>query len=701
MDGLFTLSTSTGDDSSSHRADTIDSSSIADSVFTLKLEDEMPAGDGGTTSQIGTTEGGNIQVGDSSQFIVPAAQSRSPARPVQSDFDGPLPIIIPDDSGFKRPACRHVRRRKRSINPNSQSGTSYYACDDCETDFDNEQIQPLVILSGISLQSQQNETSSPMLSTTSQPQPQSQPDVSTYQPYQYPVSQDMILDIQPTIEEQLIVGTLEGEQGQLVRAEEAQMFQYVATINLPQQEGPVTSQDSEEPRTEVHEIRVPEASGSKRTFSVDEIAKMVIGSNLTVLNRNQTDEGGKMITSPDITEKPLSEKPLTEKPPVEKPLSEKPPIEKPPTEKPLLEKPPIEKSPPAMPHSAPSGKPPSEKPLAEKPPSEKPPQSKSPPVKPSAVKSLPAKPHSEKLPGEKPPSEKLPGEKPPSEKPPPAKPPSEKSLPEEVREGEALLENSPSKETSLNESNPQAPSSHVPIEVDVEVRNERPIEETTTTKSSQLPPVKHIYPKRNPHINHSQSFLGGPSSNEDVVTKDTENTAAAARKAKKAPRGKQPSTAVKGKGQEKDSDAAGGDEKETQRKRETRRDAAKMAGKVQDVSNQTKGDEASRKAEDAEENISNSRKRVGEEIGKVFDTASHLAIMKTVKEQVDAKKKAAENEKKITGKATASGKGTRTVNPGKTTGLRQQGGKGNSKEGWNNKGKRFRPPRGCWKGINW
>ena len=293
----------------------------------------MPAGDGGVTSQIGATDGHNSQVSDLSQFLVPAAQSTPPARPVLSDFDEPLPIIIPDDSGFKRPACRHVRRKKRRINPNSQLGTSYYACDDCETDFDNEQqIQPLVILSSTSLQSQQHQTTSPMLSTISQPQPQSRADVSTYKPYQYPVSQDMILDIQPTTEEQLIVGALEGQQGHLVGAEEAQMFQYVVTINLPQQEGPVVSQDSEEPRMEVQEPMAPGASGSKRTFSVDEIAKMVIGGNLAGLSRNQTNEE-KIVTSLDTIETSPAKKPFSEKPP-----SEKPPPEKPPSEKPLSEK---------------------------------------------------------------------------------------------------------------------------------------------------------------------------------------------------------------------------------------------------------------------------------------------------------------------------------------------------------------------------
>ena len=221
---------------------------------------------------------------------------------------------------------------------------------------------------------------------------------------------------------------------------------------------------------------------------------------------------------------------------------------------------------------------------------------------------------------------KPPPEKPLSEKPPPEMSNPAKSPPENVQEGVASLENPPSNEISVNEPNLQPPSSQEPIKVDAEARKERSAQETTTSKPSQVeaPPVKHIYPKRNPHINHSQpkSFLGQPSSNNVVVIEHTENTVAAARKAKNAPKGKQPFTNTKGKGQKKDSEAPSGGEKGTQGKLETRRDAAK----AQEVSSE--GSEASKKAEDAEENISNSRKRVGKEIGKVLEIASQLAIMK-------------------------------------------------------------------------
>ena len=299
MDGFLNLP-SRADEASSLRAD---STPTPESMLALKLEDELPAENGSSevsnrmsdiqlqavqtydsTNQRLVLEGDSQQVSDS-QFVVPQPLSSPHATASRNvvisnlDDDPPVPIFIPDDSGFKRPACRHVRKKKRPNNAHDHSMGSYHACDDCETDFENEQLQqqqqqqqqqqirPLVILSSMSLQS--HHSSTPQMSRLSNVQP-----IEPTMHFQCPIPQSMIFDIQPTgaaVEDQLVAESSNSQ----VEDDTSQIYQYVATINVPSHETPSVPQELEEPRKEKPiELEKISRSGNK-TFSVNEVAMMV------------------------------------------------------------------------------------------------------------------------------------------------------------------------------------------------------------------------------------------------------------------------------------------------------------------------------------------------------------------------------------------------------------------------------------------
>ena len=294
MDGLMNLP-SGADDVSSLLAD---STSTSDPMLALKSEDVPPTENGSnevsnTTSHIQpqaaetyqptnqrlVSEDDILQVSNS-PFVAPQPFSTSHATASRNvvlsnlDDDPPVPIIIPDDSGFKRPECRHIRKKKRPSNADDHSLGLHHACDDCETDFENEQLQqqqqirPLVILSSMSLQS--HHSSTPQESRQGNPQP-----IEPTMHYSYPMPQSMILDIQPTVEEQIVPETSNSR----VEDDASQMYQgiqYVATINLPSQETtPSVYQESEEPRKEKPPEQETASTSGSKTFSAHEVARMV------------------------------------------------------------------------------------------------------------------------------------------------------------------------------------------------------------------------------------------------------------------------------------------------------------------------------------------------------------------------------------------------------------------------------------------
>ena len=528
---------------------------------------------------------------------------------------------------------------------------------------------------------------------------QPQPVDSSYQPFHYPGSPPMILDIQPTgmtTEEQLIVGALEGQPGQL-RPNEAQMYQgieYVGTINLPPKDQLVTSQELQEPRQEVQESTNPgkevqesDKSTSKKkgkTFRADEIAKIVIGGNLVGLDQNQILDGNKVKKPQNVTtDKPPEDTPTFQKQASEEPVLQEPPREQPTPGKPLPNEPPPEDSLRKKPVEKPPAR---EKPIAEATQSEKETETgksverdKEPISKPSQVQQLVSKPFQIEEPLSKP------------------------SQIEEPLSKPSQMEEPLSKPSQMEE--PLSKPSQI----------EEPL-----SKSSQIeePQVKHIYPRRNPHIGHREStdFLGESSSSTDIMTENI-----AAPNSKKVAKAKKPTTGTRGKSQRKitqstdtgkelqnkpvtrretakasekikevgNTDQPKADEatsrpetrsyKETRTKPATRRETAKILEKTTEYSSteQAKVDEATKKPETDVYNTSKPITRVGKDIGKTMDRASQLAVMKTVKEQMDAKKKVKKSGEIQTStiEVTAEVHKTKTGSSGKSRDKKQKGSK--------------------------
>ena len=372
MDGFLNLP-SRADEASSLRAD---STPTPESMLALKLEDELPAENGSrevsnrmsdiqlqavqtydSSNQRLVLEGDSQQVSDS-QFVVPQPLSSPHATASRNvvisnlDDDPPVPIFIPDDSGFKRPACRHVRKKKRPNNAHDHSMGSYHACDDCETDFENEQLQqqqqqqqqqirPLVILSSMSLQS--HHSSTPQMSRLSNVQP-----IEPTMHYQYPIPQSMIFDIQPTgaaVEDQLVAESSNSQ----VEDDTSQIYRYVATINVPSHETPSVPQELEEPRKEKPiELEKTSRSGNK-TFSVNEVAMMVraeLDSSRagSTEDNNATNTQGRRSSTDELpTEKQSLDKSSAVDQTTHQERKQKETVET--EQRPLLEKPQTDKSP--------------------------------------------------------------------------------------------------------------------------------------------------------------------------------------------------------------------------------------------------------------------------------------------------------------------------------------------------------------------
>ena len=376
MDGFLNLP-SRVDEASSLRAD---STPTPESMLALKLEDELPAENGSrevsnrmsdiqlqavqtydSTNQRLLPEGDSQQVSDS-QFVVPQPLSSPHATVSRNvvisnlDDDPPVPIIIPDDSGFKRPACRHVRKKKRPNNAHDHSMGSYHACDDCETDFENEQLQqqqqqqqqqqirPLVILSSMSLQS--HHSSTPQMSRLSNVQP-----IEPTMQYSYPIQQSMIFDIQPigaAVEDQIVAESSNSQ----VENDTSQIYEgirYVATINVPSHETPSVPQELEEPSKEKPTEQDKTSRSGNKTFSVNEVAMMVRAeldssrAGSTEDNNAKNTQGRRSSTDQWPTVKQSLDKSSAVDQTIPQERTDKETVD--PEQRPLLEKPQTDKSP--------------------------------------------------------------------------------------------------------------------------------------------------------------------------------------------------------------------------------------------------------------------------------------------------------------------------------------------------------------------
>ena len=365
MDGLLNLSNNRGEEKSGQGCDAIDSISTVDSGLTLRLEDEakrvkiFSEADGsynvvGHQHAVVEPEGRCNHILDlqnrpeifypqheatetipekqtiPDKKVIPDDSNRS-----QLDIDEPVPIIIPDDFGFKRATCRHVRKKRpiaRSSDGN-QPETSY-GCDDCETDYDNEQmqqIQPLLVLSRWSLPSygdldQMGVANVATLSLANQ-QSLLIPQTVEVTHDLYQSAESVFLDIQPTSatsEKQILLsGTLDSEHGAVTDKERSQMYHVQDTVMLSQRLGEqhieATDVKGSHPMNKtvssdrkllkdktISEDRPISADGTTMsvdrtistdgtiseagTISVKELAKLVIGNNRTELAAKQTND---------------------------------------------------------------------------------------------------------------------------------------------------------------------------------------------------------------------------------------------------------------------------------------------------------------------------------------------------------------------------------------------------------------------------